>query len=59
MTRAYINIPVNIPVAPILIWIELHTGWTWIIDIFVLLSMLGYLWVWFLGWCTFRRGWKN
>lgn len=42
-------ININIPVAPILIWVELHTGWTFIIDYFVVVGVFGCLWGYFLG----------
>jgi hypothetical protein len=40
---------IHIPLAPILIWIELKTGWTWIIDYFVLGSMVLYLTGYLIG----------
>jgi len=47
-----LNININIPVAPLLIWVELHTGWTFIIDIFSVFFMYGCILGWFLGWCS-------
>ena len=40
---------INILVAPILIWVELRTGWTWIIDYFVVCGVFGCLLGYFLG----------
>jgi len=45
---------IQIPLLPILVWIDLNTSLTWIIDYFVIVSMIigliGYLINYFLNW---------